>query len=235
MLKKKLLVIISSVLLITITCLIIYLNTYYHSDNVDNYLVSNEEVIVKKINEGYFFDGKGNDIALIFYPGAKVEYISYAPLMNKLASNGIDTFLIEMPFNIAFFDKNKAGKIINKYNYDNWYLSGHSLGGVVISLYAINNSNNIDGLILLASYPTKKIPDNIKLLSIIGKDDGVLNLNKYNSSKKYFPTNTTELFIDGNHSNFGNYGMQKKDKQSSITKNEQQDETINEIIKFIKD
>lgn len=235
MLKKKLLIIVFSILLILIICSFIYLNTYYHSDNVDNYLISNDEVIVKKINEGYFFDGKGNDSALIFYPGAKVEYISYAPLMNKLASSGIDTFLIEMPFNIALFDEDNAGKIIDRYNYDSWYLSGHSLGGVVISLYAINNSNNIDGLILLASYPIKKIPDNIKLLSIIGKEDGVLNIDKYNSSKKYFPTNTTELFINGNHSNFGNYGTQKKDKESSVTKNEQQAETVNEIIKFIRD
>lgn len=52
-----------------------------------------------------------------------MEYISYAPLMNKLASSGIDTFLIEMPFNIALLDKDKASKIIKKYDYDSWYLS----------------------------------------------------------------------------------------------------------------
>ena len=164
-----------------------------------------------------------------------MEYISYAPLMNKLASSGIDTFLIEMSFNIALLDKDKASKIIKKYDYDSWYLSWHSLDVVVISSYAIKKSNIIDGLILLTLYPTKEISDNIKLLSIIGKEDGVINLDNYNSSKKYFPTNTTELFVNGNNSNFVNYDIQKEDNESSVSKDEQHDETINEIIKFIRD
>lgn len=63
----------------------------------------------------------------------------------------------------------------------------------------------------------------------------MINLDNYNSSKKYFPTNTTELFVNGNNSNFVNYDIQKEDNESSVSKDEQHDETINEIIKFIRD
>ena len=230
--KKKVFII--SLILIVIIGIIIYLNTYYHSDDVSDYIKSSESVEVKKINDGYFFDGPGKESAIIFYPGAKVEYTSYAPIMNNIASNGIDTYLIDMPFNIAFFGTNKADNIINNYDYYNWYIMGHSLGGVVASNYVIKH-NNIKGLILLASYPTKKIPNDVRLLTIYGTNDGVLNMEKYNNSTKYFPTSCKKVEIKGgNHANFGNYGSQKKDNKSTISREEQQDITVNEIISFIK-
>ena len=113
--KKKILIGLLIVVAILIVISLVYLNTYYKADNVVEDYLKNTNVKVERINKGYFFDGPGEDSALIFYPGAKVEYISYAPLMNKLAANGLDTFLIKMPFNIAFFDTNAADPIINKY------------------------------------------------------------------------------------------------------------------------
>ena len=101
---KKLLVMMFTIIMVLLIGTIIYLNIYYHSENsVKEYLVSSDSVKVEKIKEGYFFDGPGTSDALIFYPGTKVEYTAYAPIMNKLAYSGIDTYLISMPFNIAFF------------------------------------------------------------------------------------------------------------------------------------
>ena len=234
--KKKVFIIILFIFIILGSVITIYINTYYHADKeVNNYLKTNDIVKVEKIKEGYFFDGPGTTNALIFYPGAKVEYTAYAPLMYKLASNGIDTYIIKMTFNIAFFSQNKASDIIKKYNYENWYMSGHSLGGVVISNYVVSKPNNIKGLILLASYPTKEIPNGIKVLSIYGSNDKVLNIKKYNSSIKYLPSDYSSLIIEGgNHANFGNYGNQKHDGNSTISREEQQDITVNKIIEFIK-
>ena len=230
--KKKLLISIS-IILVIVGSIFIYLNNYYHSeDEVNKYLISNELVEVKKTDDGYLFDGKGSKDAIVFYPGAKVEYTSYAPLMSKIASNGIDVYLVKMPFNIAFLGKNKADNIISD-DYDNWYIMGHSLGGVVASSYASGN-DKIKGIILLASYPTKKIPDNIRLLSIYGTNDEVLNMKKYEESTKYFPSDSKKVEINGgNHANYGNYGKQKKDKESTISREEQQNKTVEEIINFI--
>ena len=88
---------------------------------------------------------------------------------------------------------------------------------------------------MLASYPNKKIPNNIKVLSVYGTNDKVLNMKKYKKSKKYLPNNYKEIKIDGgNHANYGNYGSQKYDGKSSITKGEQQDITVKSIVEFIR-
>ena len=133
-----------------------YVNDYYHADaSVNAYLNGTDNVSVEKVDNGLFLDGPGNDSALIFYPGAKIEYTSYLPLFMDLADDGVDCFIVEMPCNLAFLGIDSADSIMSNkdYNYDKWYISGHSLGGVMASYYAINHTDNLDGLILLASYP----------------------------------------------------------------------------------
>ena len=228
--KKIIIIIICSIILITVT-FFIYVSDYYKAIDSDKYLISDDKVKVIKDDNGYYFDGRGEDNIIIFYPGAKVEYTAYANLLYNLSSNGIDCFLTKMPFNIAFFGKNKGDSVINKYHYDNYYVMGHSLGGVVLSSF-IKNRNDISGIIFLASYPNNKI--NVKMLSIYGDNDKVLNLDRYNKSKKYFSDNYKEFIIKGgNHANYGYYGMQKGDGKSLISREEQINITVNEIIKFI--
>ena len=213
-------------------CLTCYVSIYNHADkSVKNYLIS-DDVTVKKEKDGYYFDGKGTNDLIIFYPGAKVEYTSYAPLMHELASSGIDTFLVKMPFNMAMFGENKASKIIKKYNYNSIYVSGHSLGGVVASSYA-SKTDKVKGVILLASYSTKSL-SNKEVLSIYGTNDGVLDKKAYDKNKSNLPNNYTEYVIDGaNHSQFGLYGLQKKDKEASISFDTQLFLTVNKIIDFV--
>ena len=213
----------------------IYVGSYNHADiSVNKYLVSTSDVEVNKIDQGYYFDGKGNETAIIFYPGAKVEASSYAPILFEIAKSGIDTFLVEMPFNLAFFGKDKANKIIDNYNYDNYYLMGHSLGGAMGASFVASNPDKFSGMILLASYSTVKIPDNLKVLSIYGTNDGVLNFEKYETNKANLPSSTIEYVISGgNHSGFANYVTQSDDHLASITVLDQQELTKNKIIDFI--
>ena len=95
-------------------------------------MTSSSEVTIKKFDKGWFFDGAGEEKALIFYPGAKVATEAYAPLMYQLAESGIDCFLVDMLFHMAFFGMNRAEEIMQEYNYEAWYLGGHSLGGALI-------------------------------------------------------------------------------------------------------
>ena len=217
--------------LILIILLLNGINNYGATIEVSKYLKSSDVVKVSKIDEGYYFDGPGNETAVIFYPGARVEYTSYAKLMYEISENGYDTFLLAMPLNFAFLGINKPDSIIEEYNYSNYYLSGHSLGGVAASMYVSNNPDNIKGLIMLSSYPTKKLPDDIEYISIYGSEDKVLNIDKYNDSKKYFPDNYKEYVIEGgNHAGFGNYGNQKGDGTSKITSDEQEEYVIKLLL-----
>lgn len=231
--KKKTIknIIIITIISIIVIPIIFYLNTYYKaSEIVNDSLISSKTVKVKQNSNGILFDGQGKENIFVFYPGAKVEYTSYAPLMHTLAEKGLDTYIIEMPFNIAFFDINAIKEVKNKYEYDNWFIGGHSLGGVVAAMNV--KEYNIKGLILLASYPTEN--PNCKTLSIYGSNDGVLNIEKYQDSTKNL-NKFTEIIIDGgNHAYFGNYGEQKGDNKATISRNEQQDITVKEIMKFIK-
>ena len=212
---------------------IYYLTSYYPSeDNVDQFLNGSGNVSVIKQSNGLLLDGPGNDSALIFYPGAKVEYTSYLPMFTDLASQGVDCYLVEMPFNIAFFASDSADSIIENSSYSHYYISGHSLGGVVAASYA-NRTSGIDGVILFAAYPTEDI--NIPVLSIYGSQDKVLNLEKYNESKHLIKGNFTEFVVDGgNHEQFAYYGTQSGDGKATITPENQQMQAIDEIVKFVE-
>jgi hypothetical protein len=67
---------------------------------------------------------------LIFYPGGKVQYEAYAPLLERLSENGIFCVLVHMPANLAVFDVNAADDIREMYpDIENWYIGGHSYFG----------------------------------------------------------------------------------------------------------
>ena len=106
-------------------------------------------------------------------------------------------------------------------------------GGVVAAQYYNENEDKLDGLILIESRSNVKLSDDAKVLSIVGSLDGVLK--SYEESKKYLPSNFKEVVIDGgNHSGFANYGEQDGDNKATITKEEQQEKTVEAIVEFVK-
>ncbi len=223
-------------LLIAAAC-IWYVNDYYHAEEyVNAYLQSSETVTVTMEDNIVFFDGAGTEDAIIFYPGAKVEYTAYVPLFYVLAEQGIDCFVVKMPGNLAILGMNKAEAIMEEYEYENWYLSGHSLGGAMAANFAAETSKELDGLILLAAYSTKELPDNLSVVSIYGSEDKVLNMESFEAGREFMPAAYTELCIEGgNHAWFAYYGEQAGDGAASITREEQQKQTVDAILNIIVD
>lgn len=175
---------------------------------------------------------------IIFYPGGLVEYQAYLPLMEKLACRGAFCILVEMPFDFAFFDKQAAGRFLELYpQVDKWYMAGHSLGGAMAASYVSRHQTDFEGLILLASYSTHNISDSgLKVLSIYGSKDGVLNQAHYDKYRKNLPAvgkGFTEIIIEGgNHAQFASYGAQKGDFMPEITPDQQQEITADEIAEW---
>lgn len=230
--KAGIIVLIALILLFAVS--VIYVKQYYHVQDRQAALESTDDVKVEEVDYGYFFDGPGNDTALIFYPGAKVEDLAYASLLKQLAAEGIDCYLVHMPGNLAFMGMNRADKIMETYSYDHWYLAGHSLGGAMAAVYADKNSEKLDGLIFLAAYSTKDLSDtNLKVLSIYGSNDGVVNMDKVTEGRKLMPSAYEEFCIQGgNHAGYGDYGAQKGDGEADISAKEQQEETAEKIVEF---
>lgn len=239
--KRKLKIAVISV--ITVIALIfgaffIYVGDYYHAESrAVTVFASSGNVEKEELDNGAVAYIPEEPIAgFIFYPGGKVEYTAYAPLMEACAQRGILCVLVEMPFNLAVFNINAADGIRERYpEIDSWYIGGHSLGGSMASSYVAEHKEEFDGLILLASYSTEDVSDGLNVLSVYGSEDKVLNMESYNEYKRNLPDDFTEVIIDGGcHAYFGMYGTQKGDGTPKISNEEQIIITAEEIEKFVK-
>lgn len=213
-----------------------YVSDYYHAEpSVNTYLTSGGNVTVTIEKNMIFLDGSGTDTAMIFYPGAKVEYTAYVPLFYALAEQGIDCFVVKMPCNLAMFGLGRAGDIMESYTYENWYFSGHSLGGAMGASYVLDHKEEFEGIVFLASYPTGDLSQSgLSVLSIYGSEDMVLNRENLEAGRGLMPGNYTEVCIEGgNHAWFAYYGEQAGDGVATITKEEQQEQTVEAIMNYI--
>ena len=238
--KKKIILLVIIVLILSLVGgTAYYINDYYHAEETAVSLITTpkENVVVTEENGVFTFKPQNATKGIIFYPGGKVEAKAYAPLMYALAEEGVLSILVTMPGNLAVLDMNAADGICEQYpEIESWYMAGHSLGGSMAASYIAENSQEFDGIILLASYSTADLSDSyLEVLSIYGSNDGVLNMEKYSEYKPNLPSDFEEFIIDGGcHAYFGAYGEQEGDGEAQITREEQIEITVDEITKFIK-
>lgn len=164
----------------------------------------------------------------IFYPGGLVSAEAYVPYVKAISDAGYPSYLLQLPMDLAVMamgaaDKVKANTDIAK-RCDSYVIGGHSLGGVAAANYALTNTD--DGLLLLAAYPqeSKPIIDHRgPAVSIYASNDGLTTLADIEASKATMPASTRWVEVDGgNHAQFGWYGVQDGDGESSITREQQQ-------------
>ena len=228
MIKKKWWILPVILLLILVIAFFIFVTDYYHATDTALKALESDDVLIEQTEYGWFFDGPSSDKALIFYPGAKVEETAYAPLLHSLADSDIDVCLVKMPFHMALFGMNAASRIMNQYEYEQWYIGGHSLGGAIAANYAA--AHDLDGVILLAAFPTKDVDE--PMLLIYGSEDGVLNRERVAAADQFGAVK--EVVIEGgNHAGFGEYGEQAGDNPADISPEEQVQITIDAISEWL--
>jgi cell division protein YceG involved in septum cleavage len=224
---KKVLVIILVIIVLFFGGFYIYASDYYRADLMVNELIESEDLITVNDNYTLLTAAEDTDTALIFYPGAKVEYIAYVPILDKLRQQGITCILLKMPFNMAIFDSNAADDIFDKFpEIENWFVGGHSMGGAMASSYVSDNKDKVEGLILLGAYIYKDVSDK-DALTIYGTFNS-------NLEKNIDYTDNIVIIDGGNHAQFGNYGKQKGDPNATITTEQQQNIAVEVIIEFIE-
>lgn len=227
-------------LILLVSSFFIYVSSYYKAGALALSSLKSDDIVKVEQNGNILFKPVSNDknIGFIFYPGAKVEALSYAPFAKEIASNGYTVIIAKMDFNLAILSPNKADDIIvNNKSIRTWVIGGHSLGGVMASSYALKN-DKIKGLVLLASYPQQKTNlrnRKIEVLSLWGSNDKVADLNKVKGAKKILPGNSEFIEIKGgNHGGFGDYGHQKGDGNASITNKDQMSYASKYIINLLE-
>lgn len=223
-----------AVVLLAAAGIFIYIRTYYHAlpDTREVFALSGggqiqENALDAWITYGDTESGRG----FIFYPGAKVEEEAYGPLMREIAAGNFFCVLVRMPGRLAVLGSGAAEDVMSAYpEIGEWYLGGHSLGGAMAAGYAAEHAEALSGLVLLAAYSAKPLPEGLPVLSVYGSRDGVLNMEKYEECRGNLPGTAEEYVIEGgNHAGFGWYGEQKGDGRAEITPQEQWGLTAAEI------
>jgi hypothetical protein len=232
------LAVVVAVILAAVNCGIAYVRDYYEANTAAQEALGDYGGVTVTYTDDntILFVPEEIRAGFIFYPGGKVEYTAYAPLLHELAENGILCVLPHMPCNLAVLDRNAADGYSGQFpGVEHWYIGGHSLGGAMAASYYSEHEESFDGLVLCAAYSTTELTGAARVLSIYGSNDGVLNGKKYEKYRKNLPDDFEEEVIDGGcHAFFGSYGAQDGDGEPSITNAEQIHTTVDLIVNFIQ-
>lgn len=228
--KKRHKIILISLLLLPVILgggFLVYASDYYRADETTNAILQSGQAQVRD-DMIILRPEVASGSALIFYPGAKVEYTAYLPLLEKLRQNGITSVLMKMPFNMAIFSVNAADKAFDELSgIDHWFIGGHSMGGAMASSYAAGHQEKVKGLVLLGAYIYGDVAPKDALTVY-----GTLNADL---EKHIDYTDNVVIIQGGNHAQFGNYGEQKGDPKALISREEQQDIAVQAILSFIRE
>ena len=220
--------------------------------NVDSRLTYNEtpDYISMALNENEA------DITLMFLPGGLVDPHAYLSLMQKIALDSINIVIPKFTSNLAIFELSKYESLLDVFpDAVSLYIAGHSLGGIA-ALSAVSNSpDEFDGLILLGTYPSESfaISDwDRSVLSIYAENDSLSTTQEVLAASSFLPevcmiSNVTEIdslelispktiyyqIMGGNHAQFGDYGAQEGDGVATISVEEQHEQIIEAITKFV--
>lgn len=214
-------------LLLLIAAFLLYAARYYPADETAlRALQPDAQVQVTQTDYGWFFDGPSEKAALIFYPGGKVEETAYAPLLRLIAEEGMDVCLLRVPLRLAVLAPNRAEAALAEHAYETWYIGGHSLGGAIAADYAAAHPGLFRGLVLLAAYPTHPLDGELRVLSLVGSEDGVVNRERLVAGEQFAPGGVqTHVIPGGNHAQFGSYGAQRGDGAALIPPTQQWEES----------
>lgn len=236
--KRNILIFVLIIIVVAAVVIWKYLTPYAPEEKAETALISGGGVTVEQNDNWISFEPTiTRGTSIIFYPGGLVEPEAYSPLAKELAAAGHPFYIAKMPLNLAVTKGDAAEEIIRVHPKESFVIGGHSLGGVMASRYAVEHSDQLEGVFYLASYPDEKgnlRNTTLSALSILGTRDRVVDRGNYNKGRSFLPDNTVYYSIEGgNHGQFGSYGPQKGDGEPSITEEEQQNRTANALIDWL--
>lgn len=162
-------------------------------------------------------DARGTSVrpttGLVFLPGARVDPRAYAPELRKVAQAGYLVVVLKEPFGFSIADRDHAATIIENHpEVEHWAVGGHSLGGTVAASFA-DDDRRVEGLLLLASYPSARLERaDLQVTSVSGDLDRLVTPDDITRSRANLPADTAYVVVPGaSHASFGSYGRQPDD------------------------
>ena len=203
----------------------------------------------------YEFIG-GDDVGLVFYPGAAVEAAAYAPLCRRVAEEAKATVVLARPplrfaITTAGFRKLTARHPGIK----TWAVGGHSHGGGTLGAMLVADEaspEEVRGLAMLGASPMAWGRDtdlsarrDLEVVNVLASEDEICSPKKgavlryggglVEEQFKKLPKSTRRVVIKGgNHAGFGDYGIQAYDGERTISLEDQQDQVARHLVAFLK-
>ena len=179
--------------------------------------------------------------ALVFFPGALVDPVAYAPLTRAAAAAGFPAYIVELPRRGAFggaegaeLEKRLDDLLDQSGTPPRWFAAGHSRGGVVASDVAAEGRTGLAGLILIGTSHPRDVDLSTLLIpvtKIVGTRDGLASREEVEANRSKLPPSTQWVWVEGgNHSQFGWYGFQPGDRRASVDASSQHRQLIQAVL-----
>ena len=236
----RLLIVLLAGLVIASAAFVIWANDAYPAGNPAQQALNSDSQVTVTMGDYITFQSANLQptTGFIFYPGGRVDYRAYAPVLRMIAEGGYFVALVPVPLNMAVFDVNAADPVLAQHpEIQTWAIGGHSLGGAMASVYVKDHLDQFDGMIFFASYPADDSLKNadIEVLSIYGTND-MAGMKTFEEKKSLLSAETKYVVIEGgNHAQFGSYGFQAGDKEATISPEEQWAQTATTTVEFLKE
>lgn len=182
---------------------------------------------------------------VLFFPGAVVDPVAYAPLLRDVAAAGYPAILVEVPRrgtlggadDPAVFDRARTA-MRSLRNVDGWVVAGHSRGGLIGATLVRGEPSKFAGLVLIGTthprdFSLADAP--LPVTKVYGTRDTVADVEKIVANRAKLPAAARMVPIDGgNHSQFGYYGFQPGDWPATIAREEQQRQTLEALLDVLR-
>jgi pimeloyl-ACP methyl ester carboxylesterase len=184
-------------------------------------------------------------VGLIFFPGALVDPVAYAPLARAVAAAGFPVTIVALPRRGAFggaddpalFER-AAQEMRRSGAPRRWVIAGHSRGAVVSTEVAASRPPAVVGLVLLGTTHPRDADLSaltIPVTKVVGTRDRIAPLEKIEANRRLLPASTRWIRIEGgNHSQFGWYGFQPFDGFAEISAEAQHAQVIGVVIEMLR-
>lgn len=229
--------VVAAIALILLGAILWWLRPFVASDIALDALQSDERVAVDSTPTEIMLTptSSASGVGVIFLPGAKVDARAYGNMLRPLADAGHVVVIVKEPLGIAFLSSSAAPRWAAAHpEVDKWVVAGHSLGGVVAAQNAAD-SDDIDDLVLWASFPASDISAQaVAALSVFGSNDSLTTPERVAASRSDLPSGTEFVEIHGAiHGFFGDYGSQPGDGDPSTPRGQAQAEIISTTLDFL--
>lgn len=235
--KKRLWIALAILGATAVICLVAFLLGTHNADgDAKMALSSTDWVTVEQTDDMVAFIPKEVEAGFILYPADRVEHIAYAPMLQELAHSNILCVVVKMPMGFPGLAVDAAEGIREQFpQAKDWYMGGHGAGAQAAAEYVSSHTDDFKGLILLAGYSKVDLKDSgLKVLTVYGDRDGILNKGRYEKGLALLPEGYIEDVLEGgNHAYFASCGHMPGDGESFLSPYVQGKATAQDIYDLI--